>query len=203
MADYAGDANNNPASSACADEAVTVTKANTTTVTEIHNVTNHTVGVTSVALGSTVDDKATVTGIAAIAATGNVTFTFYTTALNCTGTSVGAGSVALVGNPGVAHPSASQGPLAVGAYSFQASYPGDPNYNASTSVCEPLTVNKANPTYKAEAARGDEFLMRHVISIVAEVVAQEKHPEGKDALELQNRLVSEAIRIHNTNVLKR
>lgn len=64
-------------------------------------------------------------------------------------------------------------------------------------------VNKANPTYKAEAARGDEFLMRHVISIVAEAVAQEKHPEGKEALELQNRLVSEAIRIHDTNVLKR
>jgi hypothetical protein len=64
-------------------------------------------------------------------------------------------------------------------------------------------VNKANPTYKAEATRGDEFLMRHVISIVAEAVAQAKHPEGKDALELQNRLVAEAIRIHDTNVTKR
>ncbi|HEX6282624.1 MAG TPA: ATP-binding protein [Nitrososphaera sp.] len=64
-------------------------------------------------------------------------------------------------------------------------------------------VNKANPTYKAEASRGDEFLMRHVISIVAEAVAQAKHPEGKDALELQNRLVAEAIRIHDTNVTKR
>jgi hypothetical protein len=64
-------------------------------------------------------------------------------------------------------------------------------------------VNKANPTYRAEATRGDEFLMRHVISIVAEAVAQEKHPEGKEALELQNRLVSEAIRIHDTNVIKR
>ena len=64
-------------------------------------------------------------------------------------------------------------------------------------------VNKANPTYKAEASRGDEFLMRHVISIVAEAVAQTKHPEGKDALELQNRLVAEAIRIHDTNVTKR
>jgi Histidine kinase-, DNA gyrase B-, and HSP90-like ATPase len=63
-------------------------------------------------------------------------------------------------------------------------------------------VNKANPTYRAEATRGDEFLMRHVISIVAEAVAQEKHPEGKEALELQNRLVSEAIRIHDTNVIK-
>ena len=63
-------------------------------------------------------------------------------------------------------------------------------------------VNKANPTYRAEATRGDEFLMRHVISIVAEAVAQGKHPEGKDALELQNRLVAEAIRIHDTNVTK-
>jgi hypothetical protein len=36
-------------------------------------------------------------------------------------------------------------------------------------------VNKANPTYRAEATRGDEFLMRHVISIVAEAVAQAKH----------------------------
>ncbi|HKF27079.1 MAG TPA: ATP-binding protein [Nitrososphaera sp.] len=66
-----------------------------------------------------------------------------------------------------------------------------------------MFVNKANPTYRAEATRGDEFLMRHVISIVAEAVAQAKHPEGKDALELQNRLVAEAIRIHDTNVIKR
>jgi Histidine kinase-, DNA gyrase B-, and HSP90-like ATPase len=64
-------------------------------------------------------------------------------------------------------------------------------------------VNKANPTYMAEATRGDEFLMRHVISIVAEAVAQAKHPEGKEALELQNRLVADAIRIHDTNVTKR
>ncbi len=64
-------------------------------------------------------------------------------------------------------------------------------------------VNKANPTYRVEATRGDEFLMRHVISIVAEAIAQAKHPEGKEALELQNRLVAEAIRIHDTNVIKR
>jgi Histidine kinase-, DNA gyrase B-, and HSP90-like ATPase len=64
-------------------------------------------------------------------------------------------------------------------------------------------VNKANLTYRAEATRGDEFLMRHVISIVAEAVAQTKHPEGKETLELQNRLVAEAIRIHDINVTKR
>ena len=32
-------------------------------------------------------------------------------------------------------------------------------------------VNKANSTYRAEASRGDEFLLRHIISIVAETIA--------------------------------
>ena len=59
-------------------------------------------------------------------------------------------------------------------------------------------VNKANPTYKAESSRGDEFLLRHIMNIVAQAVAESRHPEGKEALELQNRLVSEAIRIHDT-----
>jgi hypothetical protein len=63
-------------------------------------------------------------------------------------------------------------------------------------------VNKANSTYKAESSRGDEFLLRHIINMVAESIASAKHPEGKEALELQNRLVSEAIRIHDYSVLK-
>ena len=63
-------------------------------------------------------------------------------------------------------------------------------------------VNKANSTYRAEASRGDEFLLRHIIGIVAEVIAETKHPEGKDALEFLNRLVSEAIRIHDYSVIK-
>jgi hypothetical protein len=64
-------------------------------------------------------------------------------------------------------------------------------------------VNKANSTYKAESTRGEEFLLRHIISIVAEALAETKHPEGKDALELQNRLVAEAIRIHDRSLTKR
>ncbi|CAN5624654.1 hypothetical protein BH18THE1_BH18THE1_11320 [soil metagenome] len=63
-------------------------------------------------------------------------------------------------------------------------------------------VNKANPTYKAESSRGDEFLLRHIMNIVALAVAESRHPEGKEALELQNRLVSEAIRIHDTFLSK-
>lgn len=64
-------------------------------------------------------------------------------------------------------------------------------------------VNKANSTYRAEASRGDEFLLRHIINMVAEAVAQAKHPEGKDALELQNRLIAEAIRIHDGSTSKK
>ena len=63
-------------------------------------------------------------------------------------------------------------------------------------------VNKANPTYKAESARGDEFLLRHIMNIVAQAVAEARFPEGKEALELQNRLISEAIRIHDRFISK-
>ena len=64
-------------------------------------------------------------------------------------------------------------------------------------------INKDNSAYKAEAERGDEFLLRHIIRIVAEAIAEEKHPEGKDALELQNRLIGEAIKIHNLHSRKK
>lgn len=64
-------------------------------------------------------------------------------------------------------------------------------------------INKENSAYKAEAERGDEFLLRHIIRIVAEAIAEEKHPEGKDALELQNRLIGEAIKIHNLHSRKK
>lgn len=64
-------------------------------------------------------------------------------------------------------------------------------------------VNKANSVYQSEARRGDEFLLRHIIRIVAEALAEAKHPEAKEALELQNRLIAEAIRIHDHSVVKK
>jgi hypothetical protein len=41
--------------------------------------------------------------------------------------------------------------LAAGSYSFQAHYNGDSNFTASTSDCEPLTVNKAPTTITTQA----------------------------------------------------
>ena len=137
---YSGDTNYNPSTSAC--EPFTVVKADTSTVTQIHNGDNHNTNVSNVPLGSTVHDSATVTGTAFGVPTGNVTFTFFTTATDCTGPSVGAGTVNLVN--GVAHPSQSEGPLGAGSYSFLAVYNGDGNYNPSTAQCEPLTVAKAD-----------------------------------------------------------
>jgi hypothetical protein len=64
-------------------------------------------------------------------------------------------------------------------------------------------VNKANTAYLLEARRGDEFLLRHIIRIVAEALAEAKHPEAKEALELQNRLIAEAIRIHDHSAPKK
>src|SRR3989475_10060245 len=94
--------------------------------------------VTSVPAGSTVHDKATVSGSFGTP-TGTVTFTFFTTSSTCRDTSVGWGCVTLVSSA-VLHPSASQGPLSAGSYSFIAHYNGDPNYTATDSPCEPLEV---------------------------------------------------------------
>src|SRR5262249_35271205 len=139
QATYGGDSIYNGSTSSC--EPLTVNKANSSTSPAIHNA-NHAL-ITSAAVGLTVHDSATGAGLAAFMPTGNVTFTFYTAASDCTGASVGAGTVALDVTI-VADPSDAEGPLAAGSYSFQASYGGDSNYNASTSSCEPLTINKAD-----------------------------------------------------------
>jgi hypothetical protein len=139
------DSNYDGATGAC--EPFSVGKANTTTATTIHNgnpATDIAAGnVSTVVAGSTVHDKATVTGqVGGIAITGNVTFTWFTTSDQCTGASTGAGTVTLDAN-GVAHPSTSFGPLPAGLRSFRATYNGDANYNASTGACEPLTITIA------------------------------------------------------------
>src|SRR5437899_584713 len=103
------------------------TELTPTVTTEIHDA-SHPV-VTSVPAGSTVHDKATVSGSLGTP-TGTVTFTFFTGSSACTGASVASGTVALDAS-GVAHPSASQGPLSAGSYSFSAHYNGeDVNYSA-------------------------------------------------------------------------
>jgi hypothetical protein len=137
-ADYAGDANNNPVSSACAAEAVIIGKVTSEIGTDIHN-SDHSVVLDGAARSSTVHDKATVVGYSP---TGSVTFTFYTGGDCATGTPVvdtPADTVTLVG--GIAHPSKDRGPLSAGFYAFKAHYNGDVNNKEADSDCEPFSVS--------------------------------------------------------------
>jgi uncharacterized repeat protein (TIGR01451 family) len=145
IASYSGDANNGPATGACGDagETSVVDKAPTSTATQLHdNATEATIPVSSsVALGTSVHDRATVSDtVASVDPTGTATFTFFANG-TCAGTGTAKGTVALVN--GVAHPSTASGALAAGDYSFQAHYNGDDNFAASTSPCEPFHVDKA------------------------------------------------------------
>src|SRR5207244_2358965 len=144
IAHYNGDLNYTATDSPC--EPLTVTALTPTALTEIHDA-SHTPVVT-VPAGTTVHDKATLAG-AFGTPTGTVTFTFFTASSACTGASVGSGTVTLDAS-GVAHPSASQGPLSAGSYSFIAHYNGDLNYTATDSPCEPLTVTALTPTALTE-----------------------------------------------------
>src|SRR5438309_46529 len=113
-----------------------------TVATEIHNA-SHAV-VTSVPTWSTVHDLATVSRPFPTSTLFPYT-TLFRSSSTCTGTSVGSGTVTLDAS-GVAHPSASQGPLSAGSYSFIAHYNGDPNYTATDSPCEPLTGTAEHTT---------------------------------------------------------
>src|SRR2546422_9292255 len=104
-----------------------VTALTPTAATEIHNA-SHAV-VTSVPAGSTVQDKATVSGSFGTP-TGTVTFTFFTTSSFFTSPSPPRATV-FPDATRVRSPSASQGPLSAGSYSFIAHYNGDPNYTAT------------------------------------------------------------------------
>jgi hypothetical protein len=77
----------------------------------------------------------------------------------------------------------------------------DPRYSFTNENI--VFVNKAHSTYRVESERGDEFLFMHITNIVAEVVVGSKYPEARDILEIQNKLISEAIKIHDSSFLKK
>lgn len=135
----------------------TVVPDATTTTTVIHSGDPTTdvaaSGVTTVALGATVHDKATVSNAGGGSGNGTpqgtVAFTFWTDGTCGTGggTASTAGSVSVDGS-GIAHPSSSKGPLAAGAYSFRASFTSSDaaRWSNSQGACEALTVSAATTT---------------------------------------------------------
>src|SRR5579863_5949115 len=106
------------------------------TATTIENFTTDADITAAVALGTTVNDSATVTGSpAAFAPTGTVTYNFYDN-----GTA--SGTAAFTETLPLGSESSPQGPLPAGSYSYQAVYSGDSNYAGSTGAVEPLTVSQ-------------------------------------------------------------
>src|SRR5205085_998416 len=123
-------------------EPLTVSKADSSAVTAIHNAATDAV-VSSVGLGGSVYDSAVVSSAnGSFKPSGSVSFTFYASS-DCSTGAVAAGSAPVTGATGAASPSVTEGPLAAGSYSFKASYSGDANFLGSVADCEPLTVNKA------------------------------------------------------------
>ncbi|MDI3326884.1 hypothetical protein QKW35_21110, partial [Pontibacterium granulatum] len=131
-------------------EPLTVNKIDADIATHVHDNSHADITGGSVPVGSTVHDKADVTG-ALNAPTGTVTFYRYATG-NCTG----AASTETVALSGGMAESGSFTPMLSGALSYVAIYSGDDVYNPITlgdldpskpvpeGDCEPLTVNKIN-----------------------------------------------------------
>jgi uncharacterized repeat protein (TIGR01451 family) len=122
-ADYAGDANNNATSSACADETAVVTTASPSIGTTLSS--------SSISVGGSVHDS--------------VTYTAYTNNL-CTLGARDAGTVTVAA--GVVPDSNFLTFNAAGDYYWQAVYSGDGNNDGATSLCssEHLVVGKIDPT---------------------------------------------------------
>ena len=132
---YSGDANNNAATSVCTSEHLVVTKKSPSIAT--------TLSATTIEVGGTVHDSATLTGATATAG-GTVTYTVYTNN-TCTTGAQDAGTVTVTNG---AVPDSN--PITfntAGDYFWQAVYSGDANNNGATSTCtsEHLVVTKANP----------------------------------------------------------
>ncbi len=131
-ASYSGDANNSPITSSCAS--LTVNKASPGLTTSLSQ--------TTIPVGSSVTDSATMTG--GYQPSGTVVYSYFTGG-SCTGTPTSVGSPVVV-TSGVVPGSSSQGFNSAGSYSWNAAYSGDANNAPIASSCEPLTVSKAIPT---------------------------------------------------------
>jgi hypothetical protein len=129
---YSGDANNNPAMSACTSETLVVNKAGPSIATTLSD--------TTVSTGTAVHDSATLTGTTSDAG-GTVTYTVYTDD-QCTQNPQGAGTKTVTN--GTVPDSDPITFNSAGDFYWQAVYSGDANNTGATSVCtsEHLVVTK-------------------------------------------------------------
>jgi hypothetical protein len=142
---YSGDTNNEAATSPCnaPNETSTVAKATPAISTTA----------TSGAIGATIADSASIS--AGLAPTGTITFkAFGPENATCTGAAAFEDTVTVNGN-GI-YGSGNFSPATAGTYRWTASYSGDANNEAATSVCnaanETSTVSKVLPTLSTTAS---------------------------------------------------
>src|SRR6266699_1051066 len=134
-ATYGGDTNNTRVSSTCEPLTVLKTSPSITTV----------VTPSTIVVGGSVSDQASLTGgFPSTGVTGGVTYAFFSNSA-CTGTPISSSSVTISAGDSVPA-SSSVTPPAAGSFAFNATYSGDPNNNRVSSLCEPLSVNKATPS---------------------------------------------------------
>ncbi|HEY6197522.1 MAG TPA: hypothetical protein VI231_02840, partial [Candidatus Binatia bacterium] len=144
LASYSGDNTYNAKDAAC--EVLSLNKIDPAVATEIHD-TAHNV-VTSVAAGTTVHDKATVSGTVGTP-TGTVTFSWFTNA-TCTGSPSQTSSALALVSGIVDATTFAQTPGVSGSFAFQASYGGDNTYNTKLGPCEVLSVAKIEATVSTD-----------------------------------------------------
>ena len=147
-ADYSGDGNNAPVSSACnaANETSTIAKASPALATTATNAT----------VGSPISDSGALSG--GHSPTGTITFRVYgPNDANCTGTAAYSNTVTVSGN--ASYGSGNLTPNQAGAYRWTASYSGDANNETASSACnaanETSTVGKATPSLAMSATNGN------------------------------------------------
>ncbi len=148
---YDGDTNYSASDGTC--EPLTISKLDSTTVTNIHDA-NHGV-VTSVNAGDIVHDNAVVSG-SGPTPTGTVDFMRFATN-DCSGSSVDENDIALSGGSAESLAFTTTGPM-----SYRAHYDGDTVYNSSLGACEPLTVivpsEYCSPGYWKQAQHFDSWV---------------------------------------------
>lgn len=133
VAEYSGDANNAPVSTACGEEPVSVT-SETPPATQLSTLLSgggQSGATITVAEGTAVTDSATLSGENASTATGKVEYNVYSDD-ECTNLVTKAGEVEVTG---VTVPASSAETLAPGTYYWQATYSGDPENAGSQSTC--------------------------------------------------------------------
>ncbi len=136
---YSGDAKYAPRESACVN--YTATKGDPGLSMVLHNPAH--APVTTVTVGTVVHPRVSVTGLAAIPATGTVTAKFYAQS-DCTGLPFTFPTGTLAG--GVADLSGGAATAFATTVAFRFTYSGDANWLPDTGPCVPLIVTKATPT---------------------------------------------------------